>query len=69
MEEDIVITVDFEGGDGAQKNAGHIQVVPATIQWEDFELMVCCYADIVHVYKHLPAIASYLDCVTCHFLI
>jgi len=31
--------------------------------------MVCCYADIVHVYKHLPSIDSYLDCVTCHFLV
>ena len=46
MEEDIVITVDFEGGDGAQKNAGHIQVVPAAIQWEDFELMVGLFTNI-----------------------
>ena len=40
MDEDIVINVEFEGGNLPVPNAGNVQVVPANIAWEDFELMV-----------------------------
>jgi len=40
MEEDIVVNVEFEGENLPIPNVGNVQVVPANIAWEDFELMV-----------------------------
>lgn len=40
MEEDIVVNVEFEGANLPIPNVGNVQVVPANIAWEDFELMV-----------------------------
>ena len=52
MDENIVVNVDFEGDENRNDAVfnNSIQVVPANIAWEDFELMVC---DIVNIWDQV----------------
>ena len=59
MDENIAITVDFDAED-QHTNVGSIQIVPMSIQWEDFELMVrLCTFRIVTLVFTLSVISCF----------